>query len=335
MAATPTPDLGFQNFFSALLTGDITSSSTDIPMDSIPNASQGFLVIEPDSASNREVIFYDSKTALKVVCPSAADGRGQDDTTAVAHSTGAQVIMAPVAAFYEALQNGRALNNVFGGAMLGATHYYTYDGTDIFVDGVDQNNAANTINWAKPTGLKYAIVEVVGGGGGGGGSGTTTTSGGGGGGGGYSRKKILAGSLGSTETVTVGAKGAGGASGNNAGANGGDSSFGAHCTGGGGTGGQPGNGSFNQETGGVATGGDLNIRGGHGAGRVSGTCTGTGQGGDSMYGTGAPIRPQAGLLGSNCSAAGYGGGGAGGARTSSNVDGGDGTAGIVIVYEFY
>jgi len=108
MAATPTPDLGFQNFFQATLTGDITASSTDIPMDNIPNSSQGFLVIEPDSATNREVIFYTSKTALKVVCPSAADGRGQDDTSATTHSTGATVIMAPIAAFYEALQNGRS-----------------------------------------------------------------------------------------------------------------------------------------------------------------------------------------------------------------------------------
>lgn len=103
--ATPSASLGFQNFFSALLTSDITSSSTDIPMDTIPNSSEGFLVIEPDSTTAREVIFYNSKTALKVVCPSAANGRGQDDTTAGAHSTGATVIMAPVSAFYEALQS--------------------------------------------------------------------------------------------------------------------------------------------------------------------------------------------------------------------------------------
>lgn len=106
--ATPTSNLGFQNFFQASLTGDITATSTDILMDAIPNASEGFLVIEPDSTSAREVIFYNSKTALKVVCPSVAEGRGQDDTTAGAHSTGATVIMAPVAGFFEALQSGAA-----------------------------------------------------------------------------------------------------------------------------------------------------------------------------------------------------------------------------------
>ena len=111
MSATPSSNLGFQNFFSGLLTGDITSSSVDILMDTIPNASEGFLVIDPLSTTAREVIFYTSKTALKVVCPSAADGRGQDDTTAGAHLTGTTVIMAPVAGFWEAFQSGLAFTD--------------------------------------------------------------------------------------------------------------------------------------------------------------------------------------------------------------------------------
>ena len=105
MAETPSSNLAYDNFFEATLTGDITASSTDILMDNIPTASEGFLVIEPDSDSAREIIFYTSKTALKVVCPSAANGRGLGGTTAGAHSTGATVIMAPIAELYEALQN--------------------------------------------------------------------------------------------------------------------------------------------------------------------------------------------------------------------------------------
>lgn len=106
---TPTTALGFDNFFQASLTGDITASSTDILLDAIPTASEGFLVIEPDSTTAREIIYYNSKTALKVVCPSA-DARGQGGTTAGAHSTGATVIMAPIAEMFEALQNGYAIN---------------------------------------------------------------------------------------------------------------------------------------------------------------------------------------------------------------------------------
>jgi hypothetical protein len=104
MVATPTTNLSYQNFFQATLTGDITASSTDIPLDVVPNGTEGFLVIEPDSTSNREIIYYNSKTSIKVVCPSVGDGRGQDDTTAVAHATGATVIMASVAAYYETLK---------------------------------------------------------------------------------------------------------------------------------------------------------------------------------------------------------------------------------------
>lgn len=103
MAASPTTNISFQNFFSAQLTADITASDVDIPMDAIPNGSEGFLVIEPDSASKREVIYYTSKTALKVVCPSAGDGRGQDDTSATTHANGSTVIMAPIAAYFELL----------------------------------------------------------------------------------------------------------------------------------------------------------------------------------------------------------------------------------------
>jgi len=78
-------------------------------MDAVPTSTEGFLVIDPDSTSNREVIFYNSKTPLKVVCPSAADGRGQDGTSAVAHLTGTTVIMAPVAGMFTALQSGKSI----------------------------------------------------------------------------------------------------------------------------------------------------------------------------------------------------------------------------------
>lgn len=104
MTATPTTNLSYQNFFSATLSSDITATSTDIFLDAIPNGSEGFLVIDPDNEDDREVIYYTSKTALKVVCPSVADGRGQDDTTATSHLTGTTVIMAPIAAYFEALQ---------------------------------------------------------------------------------------------------------------------------------------------------------------------------------------------------------------------------------------
>lgn len=105
MTATPTTNLSYQNFFQATLTADITASATDIFLDTVPNGSEGFLVIDPDNSSLREVIYYNSKTALKVTCPSAADGRGQGDTSASAHLSGTTVIMAPIAEYFESLQS--------------------------------------------------------------------------------------------------------------------------------------------------------------------------------------------------------------------------------------
>lgn len=103
MAANPTSNIGFQNFYQAVLQSDMTDTSTDVFLDTVPVGDEGFLVIDPDSATGREIIYYNSKTALKVMCPNVADGRGQDGTTASAHLSGTTVIMAPVAAHFETL----------------------------------------------------------------------------------------------------------------------------------------------------------------------------------------------------------------------------------------
>ena len=225
------------------------------------------------------------------------------------------------------------LSNLFTniGGLLGSIQTYTASDT-----------------WTKPSGLKFVIAEVVGGGGGGGGADGNTSSvaaGGGGGAGGYSRKKIAAASLGATETVTVGALGAGGTAGPNDGSDGGTTSFGAHCSataGGGGAASGPqttdrvgGNG----ETAGVGSGGDLNLAGSdgwHGIIFGTGATTGVaGRGGDSFYGKGGFTESSSASTTGN-PGTGYGSGGSGG-LTTSNVDraGGDGAAGIVIVYEYF
>jgi len=92
--------LDFENFFSAKLTSSLTAADTDIPMDDVPSISEGVLVVDWDVAASREVIFFNSKTASKVVCPSAANGRGFDGSTATTHASGANVIMAPVADYF-------------------------------------------------------------------------------------------------------------------------------------------------------------------------------------------------------------------------------------------
>lgn len=186
-------------------------------------------------------------------------------------------------------------------------------------------NAGSPHTWTKPTGLKYVVVEVLGGGGGG--DGTTGDSyGDAGSAGGYSKKLIGTGSLGATETVTVGAAGSGGApSGETAG---GTSSFGSHASA---TGGAAAAGA-----GGSGSGGDINVTGqtgGEGTGNA-GTSGGiiAQYGGSSIYGAGGKTPTS----GNGGSATGYGAGGGGGSSTnSSDFNGGNGSAGIVIVTEYY
>jgi len=180
--------------------------------------------------------------------------------------------------------------------------------------------------WTKPAGLKYIIVEGVGGGGGGAGSDSATNgnSRGSGAGGGYFKKRILAGDLGGTVTVTIGAGGSGAAS-NGLGTGGGATTFGSHATANGGAAGA----SSGVSSGGSATGGDVNIPGGNGAsGNGSGVSVCSG---GSVLGGVAQTASGDGQAGKE-----YGGGGAAGVTSSSTARGGGaGAPGICIVTEYY
>lgn len=207
----------------------------------------------------------------------------------------------------------------------------------------------SSTTYSKPAGMTengFVIVEVQGGGGAGGGAPATSGAqygfGAGGGGGVYARKKIAAASLAAGETVTIGAAGAP-ASGATGGA-GGNSSFGAHCTANGGSGGP----ALNQSNASgawvlpavpVTTGtGDLVKPGECGSAGLSAVtnsngCCGGG-GGNSRFGAGGIQRTanNAGLA-----ADGYGAGGGAAAHLTSQSarSGGAGTAGLVLVYEYY
>lgn len=99
-------NLDFQNFFSTTLSGTITASDTVIYLNSLPTPSEGYLVIESDSDTNREIIYYTSKGVNFVTCPSVADGRGVGGTTAASHSSGATVQMNVTAEDLRGIQDG-------------------------------------------------------------------------------------------------------------------------------------------------------------------------------------------------------------------------------------
>lgn len=162
----------------------------------------------------------------------------------------------------------------------------------------------------------------------GGGSGAACASGGFGGGGGAGGTAIesIAVTPGTVVAVTVGAGGAAPAAGANNGNNGGNSSFGAFCSATGGIGGlaaSPGG------QGNVATGGNINLRGGDGGDGTGGDYRRGGDGGASFWGGGG----RGGASATGGFAARAPGSGGGGAYDNIGVaaPGGVGADGIVVV----
>lgn len=213
-------------------------------------------------------------------------------------------------------------------------------------------SATGAYTYTPTAGTRFIVIELQGAGGGGGGvvqpGGTSIALGTGGGGGGWLRKLLTTAFSGATGVV--GALGAGGAAGNNAGIIGADTTFiqtggGTTYTASGGSGGAGGSASANAfnasgAAGGTTTNGDNNL---NGQGSIGAIATGlnnliSSRGGKSMYSRGAGFNI---INGSNSSAAGPAatgnGGGGGGAianGTGAAAAGGDGTNGLVIIYEY-
>ena len=214
--------------------------------------------------------------------------------------------------------------------------------------GVQIFSTVGTTTYTPTAGTNFVIVEVVGGGAGGGGVASSPTTyqscSGGGGGGAYAKVKIT--SAFSGVTVTVGGAGAGGVSYADGGT-GGTSSFGAlvSCAGGSGTGnkGQ----SYLNYVGNTSSGGGggslpaitgttiVACKGVTGAGGYTFNTNGsqTGVGGGSPLGS--PGWSFSGSFAGNA-ATGYGAGGSGAASLGDNVakNGGAGSQGVVIVWEY-
>ena len=207
-------------------------------------------------------------------------------------------------------------------------------------------------SYTPTAGTNAILVKVVGGGGGGGGMGNCSSNAGasgGGGAGGYSERYYT--TAGKTFTYSVGVGGVAGASGNSVTASvsstftDGTSSI----SGGSGSGGATMTAATTVAnaiggTGGTSTGGTLNVPGSDGGFglRISATCIFSGSGGYSQLGsggvgvaTGPATSSIAGNSGDN-----YGAGGSGAVNLKTNgggagaVNGGNGSAGVVIIYEY-
>jgi hypothetical protein len=194
--------------------------------------------------------------------------------------------------------------------------------------------------WTKPAGAALVFVQVVGGGGAGGGVLANTGIGASGGGGGYAQKMMPATDCNATEAVTIGAGATGGSG---IGATGGTTTFDTipgSVSATGGAGGDVNLGSItvarhaNGGLGGNGASGDINIEGETGGdGMVTADWWIVGAGGRSGNGWGSGNKfATVGVNATGSDAIGYGGGGNGaGAVSSATLNGGNGSAGIVVV----
>ena len=107
-----TPNLDIQNFYSDNLKANITAADTVIPVNNAPSMQEGFLVINPDDVSRREIIYFTSANvgAGTVTCPTVG-GRGVGGTLAQSHISGSPIKCNIVAEYWRGIKTGAALAN--------------------------------------------------------------------------------------------------------------------------------------------------------------------------------------------------------------------------------
>ncbi len=314
-------------------TGTVTSVATGAGLTGGPITGAGTISIADDGVTYAKI----QNVGANSVLARAAATSGDVGEVALAASQlfgrGATGDVAPIVLGTNLSMSGATLNAA--------------GGTSTAMPTVQTFTASGT--WTKPSGCKQVRVRCVGGGGGGAGATAAASAcctGSGGQAGGYS-EGIFDVTATSTVTVTIGAAGAAGAAANGNGGNGGTTSFGSLLTatsGNGGAGMASGtavlqNRSDHNAT--AGTGGFVNMTGAPGgyAQRESSTVYSSGAGGSGPLGSGGPPRASAGTgggTGAGIAGSGFGAGGGGAASSSTTGFAGvAGTAGVVIVEEFY
>ena len=161
-----------EDFFVTTLSEDLTSSSTTINLATVPaDVSKGYLVIEPSSATKREVIHFTSVGAATVTAAddttdgSDATGRGcEGSITAGAntsHDQGAAVIISSVKQYWERFADAFDADH----SLTDGTHHFTknYDSNGNEVIEFDSTaSAENHPKFTNATSSDPVIFEPTG-----------------------------------------------------------------------------------------------------------------------------------------------------------------------------
>lgn len=105
MATQPTSNLDVQNWFQTTLSAQVGPTDTTINLNAVPTPTEGYLIIDPDNVSLREVIHYTNTTSSTVTLPGVGD-RGLDGgSAATTHAQNAVVRMEYTTSHFDALKH--------------------------------------------------------------------------------------------------------------------------------------------------------------------------------------------------------------------------------------
>lgn len=107
MATNPTSSLGMQNWYASTLSQSCGSTDTTLYITVVPSISEGYLVIDPNNTSTREVIHFTAVGAGTITIPTTGD-RGLDGTNAQSHAQGTDVELHYTTSYFTALQSGHS-----------------------------------------------------------------------------------------------------------------------------------------------------------------------------------------------------------------------------------
>ena len=160
MATPPTSNLGVQNWYASTLSQSCGSTDTTLYITVVPSVSEGYLVIDPNNTSTREVIHFTSVGAGTISIPTTGD-RGLDGTSAQSHAQGTDVELHYTTSYFTALQSGNALaaNAIATTALFSANLY-----SNAIVSLANAGSGGGTIWYRNNGGIKelWGVTATIG-----------------------------------------------------------------------------------------------------------------------------------------------------------------------------